>query len=60
MKALVRELPRLVAGSTVYASLLTIVHSCFMDFGNCILQILMHITIKDRMSDIVSQIEGAD
>lgn len=59
MEALVRELPSLISRCTVYAGLFVVLDSCLVDFCYCAFQVFMHISIKNRMSNIISQVKRA-
>ena len=60
VEALIGEQPCLVARSTVYTSLLTIVNGSLVDLGDGLLQVLMHRSIEDWMADIIAQVERSN
>ena len=60
VEALVSELSSLITRRAIYATALLIFLRCSLDLGNSLFQFVMHCAVDNGMSDVVSQIEGAD
>lgn len=60
MEALICEVSCLVSRGGIYPGALVVLLCDLLDPHDGVLQLLVHCSVKDRMSDIVTQIEGAN
>lgn len=57
MEPLICKLPRLISGGGIDSGTLAVLLRNFLNVHDCFSKLLMHCTVKDRMTNVVAQIE---